>query len=187
MPNSFKSLLAVFGLMLFLSCNILPEAAPTAFKTTFVGESIQSVKARDRAGIYYIEDASLAAALDVFLKKIDVQKNKIVTAKLDYLEFIIPEESKVEFNSYFNTKLVLKGISTQSGILDSVAIVVPEGKGKVNRLEPERGVADKTYDVTKALSSRNLSCYAIYCTRDATPATKITMKYRFELSFSERQ
>ena len=184
MSHSFKFLFAMVGFTLCLSgCRFLPEVAPTAFRTIFEGVSIQSVKARDKGGTYFIEDESLAKALEVFLENNKIDKNKVVTAKLSYIEFVIPEPSRADFVFWRNTRLILNGISGNNGAIESVSIRIPDGSGKVKRLVPGNN-ADDTYDVTKVIRSRNLSCYATYTTSSATPATPIHVKYRFELSFT---
>lgn len=168
-------------------CNILPVSPPTQFKTTFQGLGIFHVTDRSEAGSYHIKDETLAHALDSFLQTINVTKGKIVTAHLDSLEFIIPDTSKVDFSSYYDCKLVLRGClrDSISGVNDSISIIFPDTIGKVNKLKPIVGKADKTYDVTQILKCLNSSCIAYYRTRKATPYTKIYMRYSFELSFSE--
>lgn len=197
MTNLFKSFLLSFclligGAIIIGSCNLLPVGPPTKWKTEFKGVGVFHVTARPQAGSYYIKDETLAHALDSFLQKLKINKDKIVTAQLHSLQFVIPDTSQVDFSSYYDCQLVLKGVSTNLGVLDSVALVFPDTTGRVNELtindsEELNGPNNKTYNVTKILNSPNMSTIAYYRTKSKTPYTEIYMKYHFELSFSEEQ
>lgn len=190
MSNSFKSFIAsvvlVVGCLLVSNCNLLPVSTHTSFKTTFQGVSYFRVNARPTAGLYTIADQSLAFSLDTFLNKISVKRGTIVTARLDSLEFIIPDTASADFTDFIDASLVLKTVPTNLGVVDSVSIVFPNVTGKVTKLIPVRGLSDGKYDVTRILNAPNLSCIAYFRTRRATPFTRIIFKYHFELTFSEQ-
>jgi hypothetical protein len=212
MSNSFKSLLA--SIVLVFACIIITGGcglsvnndAPIAFNYHYEGFGLFNVRSHDSPGIYTLEDNRLAHALDSFMKVLNGRNenllNKVVTGKLDFLEFTIldPQDNfarapgvlAADFSAFQDCQLVLYNIIPNAPLRelrpgDSVSIKFPNVVGNINRIvaNPNDGT-DKRYNLTGLLKeSPNFSCLAYFRTTRPTPYTKIRMHYSFDISYSE--